>query len=81
MKVHAPEFPSEPPHRSVVIDEQGLAWQRRADRWVAAAADVSGDCGRTWPNLLLTRGTLDIVHVPPAPPGDDDAPDQCPPAA
>lgn len=78
MKVHAPEFPPEPPHRSVVIDEKGLAWQRHEDRWVAAHASSPG---RDWPGLLLTRGTLDIVHVPAAAPGDDDAPDQCPPAA
>lgn len=60
------EVPPEPPNRSVVLDRDGLAWQRIGGLWVRSAVlglfgTVVGPSA-TWADLLLKFGPVRVLH-------------------
>lgn len=64
------DLPVEPPRLSVVVDKEGLAWQRLgSSEWVRNGAVVMlfsrSEGGRSWPELLVNHGPVTLVHAPP----------------
>jgi hypothetical protein len=49
--------PAEPPYGSVVLDEDGFAWQRQHDFW----SMCGGTSQSSW-EALLTGGTVTLVY-------------------
>lgn len=71
--IYEAEIPPEPPVGTVVLDKEGLAWQRISMRkpypcWVAAQMDFGGGRTNYWPKLLMEGGPLKELYQPePAP--------------
>lgn len=61
----APTLPPEPPDRSVVLDVDGLAWQRKGNCWYAAGMVqglvVVATNALSWTKLVFT-GDLILIH-------------------
>jgi hypothetical protein len=49
----------EPPERSVILDGDGDAWQRRWGGWKM----VGGDDVRTWSYVQNTYGVREVLHL------------------
>lgn len=56
------DVPEQPPVGSIVLGEQGVAWQRRGDGWFAAGPVQL--VGTSWANLLIAMGSVEVLHVP-----------------
>lgn len=67
------DVPPEPVYGSVVIDRHGIAFQRFGTKWSRAGAPLfafappeAKALGFTWRALLVYRGAVTLVYVPPA---------------
>jgi ribulose-5-phosphate 4-epimerase/fuculose-1-phosphate aldolase len=57
--------PEEPPHNSVVIDNDGDAWQNNGGEWSMAGAHSEGSFfEQTWSHLTEHHGPVKVVHTP-----------------
>ena len=52
-------IPSEPSHGSVVLDKDGIAWQRIQPDWWSMCGGTSQE---PWTTLLQSSGTLTLIH-------------------
>jgi hypothetical protein len=53
------EVPVEPADRAVVLDKDGLAWQRIGETWAATGGHLFG--GKHWRHLVVDRGPLTLL--------------------
>lgn len=67
--IYVAEIPDEPPVGSVVLDKDGLAWQRVKmldpyPSWVPARQSHHGLelIANYWPKLLVDNGPLTLLH-------------------
>lgn len=59
------EVPVEPPHLSVVLAADGIAWQRFGETWTNCAMFAFLGNGLTWANLLISKGPVRVIHWAP----------------
>lgn len=60
------ELPDEPPDGSVVLDHNGVAWQRQGGMWIKATADMGslsfGETMCGWGDMLFRHGPLTLIY-------------------
>lgn len=61
-------FPPEPQPNSVVLDKEGIAWQRRDNGWTPSGGHFMAD--RLWLVLLAESGPVRLLWEAPAPATD-----------
>lgn len=67
-EISAPNFPSEPPEKSVVLDRNEKAWQRVGTAWVPTGALIPligrSEMGQRWRDLLMDFGPVTVLYLP-----------------